>query len=123
MFFSVSPPLCQITFDFETNFLHVKTFQERFPLFIDYEYSLSFQTYALSSAFDWLDSPTPKYDWLGRHLSSISLKTCLNGSTSSGNCKNHKKDTAEIHLMFTANEEIKEGKFSRIEHFDSRRFF
>ena len=26
--------------------------------------------------------------------------------------KNQKKDTAEIHLMFTANEEIKEGKFS-----------
>ena len=25
--------------------------------------------------------------------------------------KNQKKDTAEIHLMFTANEEIKEGKF------------
>ena len=58
-----------------------------------------------------------------RHLSSISLKTCLSGSTSSGNRKNHKKDTAEIHLMFTANEEIKEGKFSKIEHFDSRRFF
>ena len=26
--------------------------------------------------------------------------------------KTNKKDTAEIHLMFTANEEIKEGKFS-----------
>ena len=55
-----SPTLCQKAFDFETNFLHVEIYRISYGLWMP---KMSFQTDALSSAYDWLDSHAPQYYW------------------------------------------------------------